>query len=223
MKNKELQEQRMKGYFLQATKELLKAEGLKSVSVRTIADRAGYSYTTMYSYFKDVNDLVFLCVHDFYEECRQHVKEYCKNTGRGMSSLKAAIKGYADFFIQYPGIFDLFFIEQLGNSKDKKTIVDIINFSLDNICEDDWNYCASTGLVKAEQVAQMKSQVRYAVLGLLLLYLNRRMPASYTEFVSQFNSQLDAIVDAPCAAPGKQAVNTSVHNSLISIRVGNNL
>ena len=59
MKNKELQEQRMKGYFLQATKDMLKSEGLKSVNVRAIADRAGYSYATLYNYFKDINDLKY--------------------------------------------------------------------------------------------------------------------------------------------------------------------
>src|SRR5579859_2433857 len=115
MKNKEIQEQRMRGYFLQATRDLLKAEGLKSVSVRSIADRAGYSYTTMYSYFKDVNDLIFLCVHDFYEECRQHVKEHTKKQEKGLKRLKAAVKAYADYFIQYPGIFDLFFLEKMGS------------------------------------------------------------------------------------------------------------
>ena len=42
MNNKEIQEQRMKGYFMQATKELLKGEGLKSINVRSIAAQAGF-------------------------------------------------------------------------------------------------------------------------------------------------------------------------------------
>ncbi|MBN2263533.1 MAG: TetR/AcrR family transcriptional regulator, partial [Prolixibacteraceae bacterium] len=65
MKNKQIQEERMKGYFVQAAKDILKSEGIKAISVRNIADRAGYSYTTLYNYFKDVNDLVFECVNDF--------------------------------------------------------------------------------------------------------------------------------------------------------------
>src|SRR5882757_3650074 len=111
MKNKEIQGQRMRGYFLAATKELLKAEGLRSVNVRSIADKAGYSPATMYSYFKDANELVFLCVHDFNEECRQHVKDRIKRSEKGITSIKAAVKAYAEFFIQYPGVFELFFIE----------------------------------------------------------------------------------------------------------------
>jgi AcrR family transcriptional regulator len=224
MKNKEVQEQRMRGYFIQATKDMLKGEGLKSISVRSIADRAGYSYTTMYSYFKDVSDLIFLCVNDFYEECRQHVKDQTKKREKGIKSLKFAIKAYADFFIQYPGIFELFFIEKIENFKDKKAIVDQINFSLDRICEEEWNYCVAKGIIRAENVELIKSQIRHMVLGLLLLYLNRRMPPSYTEFANQLSIQLNAIIDP--VAPEKGTINSSgnmaVKNSLISINIGNN-
>lgn len=246
MKNKELQEQRMKGYFLQATKDLLKSEGLKSVSVRSIADKAGYSFATMYSYFKDVNDLVFLCVHDFYEECKLQVKEHTRKKERGIKSVRAAVRAYADFFIQYPGIFDLFFIEKIGDFKEKKTVIETIHFSLDGVCEEEWNYCLSKGLVNVDNVELLKSQIRYSVIGLLTVYLNRRIPSSYTEFVNQLNRQLDAILHTDAlteAGSGKASEgsgksydrsgkasasgvvvheeNTAVHNSLISIKIGN--
>lgn len=227
MKNKQIQEKRMKGYFLQATKDLLKAEGLKSVSVRTIAERAGYSYTTMYSYFKDVNDLVFLCVHDFYEECLTHVKNHTKKKEKGIDRLRAAVKAYADFFIQYPGIFDLFFIEKIGSFKEQKEVVDTINFSLDRICDEDWNYCISHGIIKSEDVELIKSQLRYIVLGLLLLYLNRRQPVSYTEFVSQLTWQLNTVfaLSATQFTDGNKIIQknyTSVKKSLNSIKASNN-
>ncbi len=219
MKNKEIQEQRMKGYFIQATKEILRSEGLKALSVRNIADRAGYSYTTMYGYFKDINDLVFLCVHDFFEECLQSVKDKTKKSERGIAGLKASAKAYSDYFIQYPGVFDLFFIEKMAETSNKKSAVDTINLSLDKVCEDEWNYCISQGIIKAEDAEKMKEQMRYAVYGLLLLYLNRRIPASYTAFINLLNSQLDAILNAGVVHGGKGA---TINNSIISIKLGNN-
>jgi DNA-binding transcriptional regulator YbjK len=62
---KQIQEQRMKSYFIQAAKDMLKGEGLKSLSVRSVADRAGYSFATLYNYFKDLNELIFVCVKIF--------------------------------------------------------------------------------------------------------------------------------------------------------------
>ena len=43
MRNRQIQEERIKTYFLDAAKNLLRAEGLKGVSVRNVAYRAGYS------------------------------------------------------------------------------------------------------------------------------------------------------------------------------------
>ncbi|RXK83758.1 TetR/AcrR family transcriptional regulator [Filimonas effusa] len=221
MKHKELQGQRMRGYFLEATKELLKSEGLQSISVRSIADKAGYSYATMYSYFKDVNDLVFLCVQSFYEECKQEVRQSLRKKEKGIKSLKAAIRAYADYFIQYPGIFELFFLERTGGSKEQKEIAQLISASLDTICEEDWNHCLSKGVIEAATIEQLKTQVRYTVYGLLLLYLNRKTPASYTEFISTLTRQVDTILDGTAKAiPAPPAESGStVQNALIAINV----
>jgi AcrR family transcriptional regulator len=218
MKNKELQEQRMKGYFLQATKELLKAEGLQCVNVRNIAERAGYSYATLYNYFKDINDLIFLCVHDFYEECAQHVRDHTKKQERGLKRLRGSIKAYADFFVQYPGIFSLFFTEDFGSFKDREKLTDIIGLSLDKVCEEEWNYCVAKGIVEADRVTLLKSQLRYAVLGLLLLYIHGRASFSYTELVSTLNTQVDAVLQ-PREGGARSGGNLSVHNSLISLKI----
>lgn len=215
MKNKEIQEQRIKGYFIQATKELLKAEGLKSVNVRNIADKAGYSYATLYNYFKDINDLIFLCVQDFQQECGAHVHEQVKKQERGIKRLRASIKAYADFFIQYPGVFELLFMENFGSFKDKNKVTEIVSTSLDRVCEEEWLYCVSKGLLAAEDVELMKSQLRYAVLGLLMLYINRRASFSYTEFVGQLNTQISLTLGRSADKGG----SLSVHNSLISIKI----
>lgn len=88
MDNKKIQEERMKRYFIQATKKILKGEGLKAVNVRTIAKEAGYSYATLYNYFKDIKDLVFECVKDFQSECKEIVDLEAKGTQRGVSRIK---------------------------------------------------------------------------------------------------------------------------------------
>lgn len=215
MRNKELQEQRMKGYFIQATKDLLRSEGLKSVSVRSIAEQAGYSYATMYSYFKDVNDLVFLCVHDFYEECKQHVLDNARKNEKGLNSIKTSIHSYINFFVQYPGVFDLFFVEKISTAKDTTGVVQLINLSLDGCCEPDWNYCISNGIIKPEEAELLKGRTRNLVYGMLLMYMNRRSPASYTAFMGQLKLQLDSLF----VVIGEEKA-TVVQNSLFNFRIG---
>jgi AcrR family transcriptional regulator len=194
MKNKDVQEKRMKGYFIQATKELLKAEGIKNVSVRSVADRAGYSYATMYNYFKDLNDLVFYCVEDFYNECREFAEEKVAGMPDGLEKLKQKIVAYTNYFVEYPGIFDLFFIERIGDLQQKQPVIDSISLSLDRICDVDWTYCLDHHLLNFKDADLVKSQVRYIVIGLLLFYNNRITPSTYSIFQQRLNAQLDLIL-----------------------------
>lgn len=191
MKNKELQEIRMKGYFIQATKGILKGEGLKGISVRNIADQAGYSYATLYNYFRDVNDLIFVCVNDFQEECNQYVADQTKNSTEGIEKLKAAIFAYIKYFVEYPGIFDLFYLTKGGDFGNKQSIMEVISKSLDHVCRNEWDYCLKRKIFKEGNIEQLKAQLRYSVIGLLSLYLNRLTPNSYTAFIRETNALID--------------------------------
>lgn len=191
MNKKEIQEQRVKGYFIAATKDILKSEGLKSVSVRNIADRAGYSFATLYNYFKDVKDLVFLCVKDFREECREHAEGRTAGVTPGNKRLKATILAYMEYFIQYPGIFELFFVEKLSDIDDKGATTALVTSLLEELCAADWACCIDKRMLTGREANLKKAALLYGVTGLLTLYLNRRYPASYDAFLKQAGNLID--------------------------------
>ena len=195
MSNKEIQEQRMRGYFIQATKEILSGEGLRNVSVRNIAERAGYSYATLYNYFKDLKDLIFECVKDFQVKCEEHVQRETNNSARGKEKVKAIVKAYVKYFVQYPGIFDLFFLEIINDVGSKQATIDLICNFLDRLCAEEWDYCVSKKILNAEIVVIKRNQITYTTAGLLLLYINRRYPSAYKDFASAVEVQLDAILN----------------------------
>lgn len=194
MSNKEVQEQRMKNYFIQATKEILKGEGLRAVSVRNVADRAGYSYATLYNYFKDIKDLIFECVKDFQEEGEEFVTAEVRTSTHGMEKIKSITKAYMKYFIQYPGIFELFYIEKTINLVNKQPTIDLINTFLDRLCTEEWEYLIKNKILKRKDADIIKSKLRYLVPGILLLYLTRGNPATYKEFINITNEQLDDII-----------------------------
>jgi AcrR family transcriptional regulator len=194
MENKEIQEQRIKGYFIEATKEILKGEGLKVVSVRNIAERAGYSYATLYNYFKDVKDLIFLCVKDFQDECESFVSSETKKTERGKEKIRAIALSYMKYFVQYPGIFELFFLEKVTDVASKQPTIELIYSFLDRLTEKEWEYCISKKMVTAEQAELTKTEINALLTGLLLFYLNRRVPSTYFVFLQTVNTQLDYIL-----------------------------
>jgi len=191
MGNKQIQEQRMKGYFIQATKEILKAEGLKSISVRNIAERAGYSYATLYNYFKDVKELIFLCVKDFQGEIETSITEKVTGILPGKERLRVISMSYLNYFLEYPGIFELFYLERMSDISSNDEATQLIVSFLDRLSDEDWKVIEPENNVRDLR----KRELNYTITGLLLFYLNRREPASYQEFIERANKQLSFLID----------------------------
>jgi len=196
MKNKEIQEQRIKSYFIQAAKELLKAEGLRSVSVRAVADKAGYSYATLYNYFTDIKDLIFECVLDFQDEATSFIQNQLKdNTQPGKERIKAITNAYVNYFLEYPGIFELFYIEKMSNLAGKKPMAELIHSFLNRLCEEDWQVCLIEKQYKKSKIEIKKRQLNYLVLGMLLTYLHRQIPQTYNEFIEVRDGQVNKVLN----------------------------
>lgn len=182
MERKEIQEARMRNYFIQATKEILKGEGIKSVSVRNIAERAGYSFATMYNYFRDVKDLIFLCVQDFQDEGAAFIEQEIKKSKRGPDRINAISWAYMKYFVQYPGIFELFYIVKFSDIAAKQPTAGLITTYLDRLCEKEWEYCRNKKLVTLEESHEIALRLNHLTTGMLLNYMNRRFPESYVDF-----------------------------------------
>jgi len=194
MDNKEIQEQRMRGYFIQATKVILKSEGMQNVSVRNIAQQAGYSYATLYNYFKDIKDLIFLCVKDFQDECIEYVTAKTNSNQHGFEKIEAIASAYINYFLQYPGIFELFFIEKATEIVNKQPTVELICSFFDTLCATEWEYCMEVLHTNTDDIETAKNQLRYIIVGLLLFYLNRRYPADYTDFIAHSHRTINSVL-----------------------------
>ncbi|MEI7661491.1 MAG: TetR/AcrR family transcriptional regulator [Bacteroidota bacterium] len=194
MDNKQIQSERMRGYFIDAAKELLKGEGLKSVSTRSVAEKAGYSYATLYNYFRDINDLVFECVRDFQSECEAFVKAGSRKAAPGREKIRAITSAYIDYFIEYPGTFELCFLERIRGIADRKELTELIYTFLDRLCEEQWNILTREDAIDQARVEQMRRQLRFAVMGLLLFYENRGQPGNYDDFITLANGVIGEIV-----------------------------
>lgn len=195
MIKKEIQEKRIRGYFIDATKTLLKGEGLKSISVRNIADRAGYSYATLYNHFNDVKDLIFVCVNDFQAECAEFIHNETAASPRGIEKIRAIINAYVKYFVQYPGIFDLFFLEKISDITNKQSTIEMIYYLTDRLCSEEWTYCIDEKIVSPEEAETLKAEIRNVIAGLLLFYINRGYPENYQEFINLTQNQINHVLD----------------------------
>ena len=184
----------MRGYFIESAKNLLKGEGLRSISVRHVAEHAGYSYATMYNYFKNLNELIFVCVEDFQREAEEIIKAKTENTPGGREKIAATAGAFVEYFTEYPGVFELFFIEKMNSSVAKQETSELIYTFLDRLSAREWDALTASGEVSDEDAAKMKDALRFCTAGALLLYENRNKPESYSDFVKTLKTQINFIL-----------------------------
>jgi len=180
-----IQEERIKGYFLTAAKELIRSEGLDVVSARNVSERAGYSYATLYNYFKDIRDLIFSCVEDFMAECREFVANDMPGNISGEEALIAVSKSYTKFFVQYPGIFHLFFQEKANKISTAKSNMNAIDLLFDSLVEEKWKSIVEQKKETDKQFSQTQEFHKLALHGILLLFFNNRSNWDYKALINQ--------------------------------------
>jgi AcrR family transcriptional regulator len=192
--NKELQEKRMRGYFIEAAKEILKGEGIKALNVRAVSERAGYSFATLYNYFKDLNELTFICVQDFLDECDAFADAQSLGRIIGVERLKIRMKAVINYFTQYPGIFELCFVEKMNDLGSRQSTGRMIFDLTDKIASDDLGAMIADGLISDSQAKIIGMSLRNSIAGMLIFYLNRLQPADYKEFMKIVENQLDSAI-----------------------------
>ena len=190
MTNTKLKEERTRGYFIEATKEILRGEGSKALSVRNIAERAGYSYATLYNYFKDQTELISLSLFDFKDECRDAVNKNIRKSKPGKTEIKVIVVSYINYFVQYPGVFDLFYIEKLAS----KEVDDQVITFLDNLCEEDWNFLINNHTYSRQEVEFKRKTLNNATIGLLMSYLKRSTSSDYSDFLKDIDMTVETIL-----------------------------
>lgn len=194
MEKKEIQEQRMRQYFIDAAKEIIKGEGLKCISTRNVSDRAGYSYATMYNYFKNINDLVFVCVGDFKNECLKNITSQIDRKKEPLDIILQKSVFFMKYFIEYTGVFELFYLEKINDIHAKQSTTEIIYNFFDEVCNEnsDWdNFIKEKDSINAKIVF---SQLKNLITGMMLFYINRRQPNEYKEFMENSEKNIQNLL-----------------------------
>jgi AcrR family transcriptional regulator len=103
------QQEDLRAKILDAARDLFVTEGVEAVSMRKVADKIGYSATTLYNYFEDKDTLLYaLCDADF-----GTLQESFKKIGRIVDPIERLRKmgqTYITFALRYPSHYRLMFM-----------------------------------------------------------------------------------------------------------------
>lgn len=102
--------------FIEAAQELIDETGIENVSIRKIAERAGFHNSTIYLYFKDVNHLIQLASMRHFEEYNRSLSELSKRAMSPIENFIAVWSSFCQTAFKYPNLFYHFFFGKYSNN-----------------------------------------------------------------------------------------------------------
>jgi AcrR family transcriptional regulator len=119
MKGKQIQTERVMRYFIDAAAEIIEKEGIEQVTIRKVADIAGYTSSTAYNYFKEFTHLLFFASMKF---TKDYIKELPLFLEKGENTIEKWLQSWICFCqhsFESPQIFSMIFLSDLGENSDK--------------------------------------------------------------------------------------------------------
>ncbi|HXH11469.1 MAG TPA: TetR/AcrR family transcriptional regulator [Alphaproteobacteria bacterium] len=109
---REHQREQLRQTILTAAGELFLAHGYEGFSLRQVAERIGYSATTIYRYFTNKDDLLFALVYEGFQEFEQALRAAAHSTDDPLRRLEALGRAYIRFGLQHPVHYQLMFMQR---------------------------------------------------------------------------------------------------------------
>jgi AcrR family transcriptional regulator len=108
----EREKQELRLAILAAAGELFLEQGYERFSLRKVAERVGYSPTTIYLYFRDKDDLLFTVVDEGFARFGQQLAAAAESQEDAWERLIALGRAYVAFGLQNPVYYQLMFMQR---------------------------------------------------------------------------------------------------------------
>lgn len=102
--------------FIEAAKALVLEAGIEGVSVRKVGERTGFSYATIYNYFRDEDELLWRAAAGFAMELVGRLEPRLAARPFSALDVERIYDEYLQFFLERPKAFKLIFCAELGEA-----------------------------------------------------------------------------------------------------------
>lgn len=102
--------------FVEATQSLIDAEGLEKISIRKIAEKAGFHNSTIYLYFKDANQLILLASLKHFNEYSRKLADFGNMIASPTDKFLAIWQAFGETVFYRPHIFRNFFFGKYSDN-----------------------------------------------------------------------------------------------------------
>lgn len=163
----DLKSQRVKSYFLEAAKQIISSNGVEGISARKVAENAGYSYATIYNYFKDIDELLGETKALMVTDVMKYMQENMNFTPTCTEDLLRLFAAYVKYYLDHPNIFRFFYSYRLSDAEALKE-----HYDFNTALNSSFRFLIDEGYIQETSAEDCAKSIIYAVHGLLALYFS---------------------------------------------------
>jgi AcrR family transcriptional regulator len=156
--------------IMDAARLMFVTEGVERVSMRRIAERIGYSPTTIYLYFKDKNDLLHQICEETFARLTHNIQAIQQLSDDPLEKLRAGLREYIQFGLKHPEQYAMTFISPLPRDVEfefRETNGSIAFDTLRSVIAE----CVDANLLKHNDVELLSQTLWAAIHGLTSLLI----------------------------------------------------
>lgn len=162
------EKENLRQLIMEAARAMFVAEGVERVSMRRIAQKIGYSPTTIYLYFKDKNDLLHQICEETFADLTRNIRAIQQLSGDPLEKLRSGLREYIQFGLKHPEQYAMTFITPLPRDREfgfEETNGSVAFDTLRSVILE----CADANLLKNNDVELLSQTLWAAIHGLTSL------------------------------------------------------
>lgn len=158
----------VKSKFVDTAKSIILRDGVLNVTVRKVAEMTGYSYATIYHYFKDLNELLLETKLSMIRDMVAVGSTQADRPEDPLEQKKQQAKLMAGFFIDNPNLFGFFYQYKMNESN----ATAMRSLELEKTYYDDFAPFVENGSICKADIPAISRAITYTVFGSITIYLS---------------------------------------------------
>ena len=115
----DIKKRRVMMYFIEATQDLILNEGIENLSIKKIADKAGYNTATIYNYFEDLEELILYSSVDYLKIYLKDLRDEISSDMKAIEIYRTIYKVFVHHSFEKPEVFHTLFFGKYSYKLEK--------------------------------------------------------------------------------------------------------
>lgn len=157
-----------KDELMTSAKNILIQDGHEVLTVRKLSEVTGFSHTSLYYYFSDLQHLLWELRISMIEDMIQELSLPTSSTTDPVSEIIEAFTRYADYFIEHPTVFRFFYFHAFQEPENDNRFRQLEQ-RFQGMWHSSFTRLILDGVIELENLETVATSMIYMVQGLLLL------------------------------------------------------